>query len=121
MTNKKPAEKPLAQLLGLRIAELCKSRQWTQAQLAERLQVEPETVDSLECGASTPTLQTLESLATALQVRTSDLVSEHAATPDQQAMQISAWLAELEPADHALVTGVIQQLCERMRARGGHH
>ncbi|QMV71414.1 helix-turn-helix transcriptional regulator [Comamonas piscis] len=107
--------------VGNRIAELRQSRNWSQAELAFRLQVEPETIDHLECGTSTPSLQTLESLATALQVRISDLVIEHAAIPDQQAMQIRAWLAELDPADHAIVTGVIQQLCERMRARGGHH
>lgn len=107
--------------VGNRIAELRQSRNWSQADLAYRLQVEPEAIDRLECGKSTPSLQTLESLAAALQVHISDLVSERAATPDQQAMQISAWLAELEPADHALVTGVIQQLCERMRARSGHH
>lgn len=107
--------------VGNRIAALRQSRNWSQAELACRLQVEPETIDRLECGTSTPTLQTLESLATALQVRISDLVNEHAASPDQQAMQISTWLSELDPADHALVTGVIQQLCERIRARGGHH
>ncbi len=118
MTTKRES---ITQRIGNRLAALRQSRNWSQAELASRLQVEPETIDSLERGTSTPTLQTLESLATALQVRTSDLVSEHAASPDQQAMQISAWLAELDPADHALVTGVIQQLCERMRARGGHH
>jgi transcriptional regulator with XRE-family HTH domain len=85
------------------------------------MQVEPETVDSLECGTSMPSLQTLESLAAALQVRISDLVAERSPTLDLQAMQISAWLSELGPADHALVTEVLHQLCERMRARGGHH
>ena len=111
----------ITRLVGDRIAEFRRSRKWSQAELACRLQVEPETIDRLECGTATPTLHTLEILATALQVHIRDLVSEHAASPDQQAMQISAWLAELDPADHALVTGVIEQLCERMRARGGHH
>ena len=41
MIKKKRAEKPLEQLLGARIADLRKSRQWTQAQLAERIEVEP--------------------------------------------------------------------------------
>lgn len=103
-------EESITKRVGNRIAELRQSRNWSQAELACRLQLEPETIDRLECGTSTPSLQTLESLAAALQVRISDLVSEPAATLNQQAMQISAWLAELEPADNVLVTGVIQQL-----------
>ncbi|MCS4296078.1 transcriptional regulator with XRE-family HTH domain [Comamonas sp. BIGb0152] len=110
---------PITKRVGNRIAELRQSRKWSQAELANCLQVESETINRLESGTSTASLQTLESLAAALQVRISDLIVEPSVAPDHQAMQISAWLSELEPVDHALVTGVIQQLCERMRARGG--
>ncbi|QMV71413.1 helix-turn-helix transcriptional regulator [Comamonas piscis] len=119
MINKKPADKPLAQLLGQRIAELRKSRQWTQAQLAERLQVEPETISRFERGASVPSLHTLESLAAILRVSIGDLLAQSSTAPDDQAMRISAWLSELEPADRAFVTGIVQQLCERLRSPSG--
>ncbi|MEJ5152767.1 helix-turn-helix domain-containing protein [Comamonas sp. MYb396] len=119
MINKKLAEKPLAQLLGQRIAQLRKSRQWTQAQLAERLQVEPETISRFERGASVPSLHTLESLASVLRVGIADLLAHSSTAPDDQAMRISAWLSELEPADRAFVTGIMQQLCERLRSPGG--
>lgn len=119
MINKKLAEKPLAQLLGQRIAQLRKSRQWTQAQLAERLQVEPETISRFERGASVPSLHTLESLASVLRVGIADLLAHSSTAPDDQAMRISAWLSELEPTDRAFVTGIVQQLCERLRSPGG--
>ncbi len=116
MINKKLAEKPLAQLLGQRIAQLRKSRQWTQAQLAERLQVEPETISRFERGASVPSLHTLESLASVLRVGIGDLHAHSSTAPDAQAMRISAWLSEQEPTDRAFVTGIVQQLCERLRS-----
>lgn len=109
---------PITKRVGNRIAELRQARKWSQAELANCLQVESKTISHLESGTSTPSLQMLESLAAALQVRISDLIVEPSVGPDHQAMQISAWLSELEPVDNALVTGVIQQLCERMRARG---
>lgn len=118
MIKSKATDKPLAQLLGTRIAELRKSRQWTQAQLAERLQVEPETISRFERGTSTPSLHTLENLASALRVSIGDLLIESSTAPDDQAMRISAWLSELEPIDRAFVTNVTQQLCERLRSRG---
>lgn len=118
MKKKRVTTKPLSELLGNRIAELRQSHQWTQAQLAERLQVEPKTISHFEEGVSIPSLHTLQSLASALQVGMGDLFVEGTTSSDDQAMLISAWLSELEPVDHAFVTGVLQQLCERLRSRG---
>ena len=118
MINKKLAEQPLAQLLGQRIAELRKSRRWTQAQLAERLHVEPETISRFERGASAPSLHTLENVASVLRVSIGDLLAHSSTAPDDQAMRISAWLSELKPSDRAFVTGIVQQLCERLRSPG---
>lgn len=111
----------ITRLVGDRIAEFRRSRNWSHAELACRLQVAPETVHRLECGTSTPSLQMLENLAAALNVSISDLIVERPAALDDQAVQISAWLSALEAADQTLVTGVIQQLCERMRERRDKH
>lgn len=115
MIKKKVAGRPLAELLGARIAELRKSRQWTQAQLAERMEVEPETISRFERGATVPSLHTLEKLALILRASIGDLLVESSTAPDDQAMRISAWLSELKPADRALVTDVMQRLCDRLR------
>ncbi|QIL71362.1 helix-turn-helix transcriptional regulator [Diaphorobacter sp. HDW4B] len=115
MVKKKATSKPLAELLGVRIAELRKSRQWTQAQLAERIEVEPETISRFERGATVPSLHTLEKLAQVLRASIGELLVESSTAPDDQATRISAWLSDLTPNDRALVTDVVKRLCDRLR------
>lgn len=50
MVKKKLPGKPLAQRLGTQIATLRKTKEWTQADLAERIGVEPETISRFERG-----------------------------------------------------------------------
>ena len=54
MVKKKHPGKPLAQRLGTQISTLRKTKEWTQADLAERIGVEPETISRFERGATTP-------------------------------------------------------------------
>ncbi|MPM12854.1 hypothetical protein SDC9_59208 [bioreactor metagenome] len=114
MVKKKATSRPLAELLGTRIAELRKSRQWTQAQLAERVEVEPETISRFERGATVPSLHTLETLAQVLHASIGDLLVKSSSVPDDQAMRISAWLSELSPDDRTLVMDVVKRLCDRL-------
>ncbi len=46
--------------LGLRIRELRKSKNYTQEQLAELINVEPNTISNMECGRNYPNFATLE-------------------------------------------------------------
>ncbi|GAO22707.1 helix-turn-helix domain-containing protein [Alicycliphilus sp. B1] len=115
MIKKKRAEKPLEELLGARIADLRKSRQWTQAQLAERIEVEPETISRFERGATVPSLHTLEKLAQSLKVSIGDLLVPSSTVPDDQAIRISAWLSELKPADRAFVIDLLKRTCDHLR------
>ena len=113
--KKKRAEKPLEELLGARIGDLRKSRQWTQAQLAERIEVEPETISRFERGATVPSLHTLEKLAQSLKVSIGDLLVPSSTVPDDQATRISAWLSELKPADRAFVLDLLKRTCDHLR------
>lgn len=114
MVKKKVGE-PFAKLLGARLAELRRSRSWTQAQLAERLNVEPETISRFERGATVPSLHTLERLAQTLRVSVADLLVESSTVPDDQATRISAWLSELKAADRAFVLDLIKRTCDHLR------
>lgn len=115
MIKKKRVDKPLEVLLGARISDLRKSRQWTQAQLAERIEVEPETISRFERGATAPSLHTLEKLAQALKVSVGDLLVQSSTVPDDQAARISAWLSELKPTDRVFVLDLLKRTCDHLR------
>jgi transcriptional regulator with XRE-family HTH domain len=60
-------------LLGLRIKELRKLRGLSQEQLADIVDLDPKYVSFIECGRNAPSLETMESIATALGVEIKDL------------------------------------------------
>lgn len=61
-------------VIGSRIREIRKSRQWTQALLAERSGVEPSNISHIERAATKVSLPTLVSIANALDVSLDELV-----------------------------------------------
>jgi len=60
-------------LLGARIKELRKLRQITQEQLAEKVDLATRYISLIEVGRSSPSLETIENIARALQVEIRDL------------------------------------------------
>jgi transcriptional regulator with XRE-family HTH domain len=60
-------------LIGSQIARFRKEREFTQAELAEKVDVTVETVSRLERGVSIPSIKTLEAVSKALSVRLKDL------------------------------------------------
>ncbi|MFT4195947.1 helix-turn-helix domain-containing protein [Ottowia sp.] len=115
MVKKKHPGKPLAQRLGTQIAVLRKTKEWTQADLAERIGVEPETISRFERGATTPSLQTLEKISHCLRVRIGELLAETSAQPDDQASKIAAWLAELDEPHRTFVVDQVKRTCDHLR------
>jgi transcriptional regulator with XRE-family HTH domain len=59
--------------LGARIKELRKTRHLTQEQLAERVDLATRYISLIEVGRSSPSLETMDSIATALGVEIKDL------------------------------------------------
>jgi len=60
------------QLLGIRIKELRKSRNFSQQKLAEIVGIGPKHLSRIEVGKSFPSLETLEKLAIALDLELKD-------------------------------------------------
>lgn len=58
----------LEKAIGRHIARLRKERQLSQAQLAELIDVAPETISRLERGISIPSLKTFENISRALEI-----------------------------------------------------
>jgi transcriptional regulator with XRE-family HTH domain len=66
------------ELLGARIREIRKSRQLSQERLAEKVGVEPKQISRIEGGKSSPSMDTLESIARELHVEMKELLDfEH--------------------------------------------
>ena len=70
----KNSEKQLAREVGGIIAIRRKTKGWTQAQLAEQMGIEKETMSRLETGHISPTLARLEQIAKLLECEISDLL-----------------------------------------------
>lgn len=111
------ARRRLGKKLGQRITERRKALAWTQDQLAERLDVDTETISRFERGATVPSLVTLDRLAAILKVSIADLLSDASATPTDQAIRISAWLESLSAEDSDYVLEQIKGLCEHLRKK----
>ena len=107
----------LGKRLGLRIAERRKALNWTQDQLAERLNVDAETISRFERGATVPALVTLDRLAGILKISVADLLSDASASPTDQAIRISAWLECLRSEDSEFVLDQIKVLCDHLQRK----
>ncbi|MFT4179271.1 MAG: helix-turn-helix transcriptional regulator [Thermomonas sp.] len=101
--------------MGANIAERRKLRGWTQAALAERLDVDAETISRFERGATLPSLLTLERISACLRVRVGELLTESSAQPDAQATILSAWLADLDERDRDFVLELVKSACDHLR------
>lgn len=99
-------------LLGRRIKELRKAKGLSQESLAERMEVHPKYLGSVERGEQNPTLEFLTKLALALEAEPVDLFN-------YRWQQLSA--AELKRRLHALIDKAdlerLRELLALMKAR----
>lgn len=107
----------LGKRLGKNIAEYRKGIGWTQANVAEKLGLDTETISRFERGVSLPSLVTLEKLAHALNTTISDLLEEGPIKLHDQAGIVSAWLFRLKEQDQAFVLGLVKQTCEYLGSK----
>lgn len=98
----------LGKNLGLKRKQLG----WTQANVAEKLELDTETISRFERGVSLPSLLTLQKLAIVLNATMSELLAESSSQPIAQAETISIWLSKLKEKDRLFAMQLIRQLCE---------
>jgi transcriptional regulator with XRE-family HTH domain len=85
--------------LGARIKQLRQVRQETQERLAERIDINPKYLSSIERGEENPTLDLLIRLAKGLRVELYELLTfEAEGSPDQLRQKLTGLLADI-PAD----------------------
>jgi transcriptional regulator with XRE-family HTH domain len=107
----------IAERLSLNIARQRHTLGLTQAQLAERLGVDTETLSRFERGKNLPSLTTLERLSELLMTTVGDLLSESPAQADDDALALTSWLSQLDKEDRVFVRGVVRQCCDYLERK----
>jgi transcriptional regulator with XRE-family HTH domain len=79
--------KTTKELLGSRIKELRKLRKLSQEELSEKVEIDPKHLSRIEVGRGFPSLDTLEKLATALQVELRDFFEFAHGTDDPKELK----------------------------------
>lgn len=115
----KPAqnEDALAVRLSRNIAGRRRELDLTQAQLAERLGVDTETLSRFERGKHLPSLATLERLAAQLQTTVAVLLEEATPQANDDALAMTAWLMRLDEDDRAFVRDQLKRTCDYLEGR----
>jgi len=100
--------------LGRNLAARRKALGLTQAQVAERLEVETETLSRFERGKHVPSLLTLERLAAVLGATCGDLLQETPQLPASGALVMQTWLAGLQARDMEFVQQLVKSCCQHL-------
>lgn len=108
------APSSISQRLARNLFERRRALQLTQAQVAERLGVDVETLSRFERGKHLPSLATLERLASVLKATVADLLSEVPVASSDEAETLALWLADLAPDDRAFARAVLKQCCDHL-------
>jgi transcriptional regulator with XRE-family HTH domain len=99
--------------LGKLVAKLRKRKNLTQAQLAELIQVEPETISRLERGVAAPSIPRVVSLAEALGVSVSELLTASSPLSSDKVALLERELRSLSKSDQDFVLDVALKLAGR--------
>jgi transcriptional regulator with XRE-family HTH domain len=100
--------------LGSQISTIRKERGLTQAQLAELLAVEPETVSRFERGTAAPSLQRIVSIANALGVGVQQLLVQASPLTNDKVSVLKSQLSQISLADQELVIDLALTLAKRL-------
>jgi len=107
----------MAMRLGKKIADRRKQLEWTQAQVAERVGVDAETISRFERGINLPSLPTLESLAAALSQPIGVLLSEQSSEIANETAVFNAWISDIPSGDRAFVMTILRSCCDYIGSR----
>jgi len=110
-------ERGLVYEVGITIAARRKAKGLTQAQVAEIMGVEKETISRMENGVISPTLPRLQQLAEILECSPSDLFQSREASADEQALSISEMIQDLPVNERALVVSFVSEVVKVLKAR----
>lgn len=98
--------------IGARIRTLRQGLKLTQAEIAERVGIDPSFYGQIERGANTPSLRTLYAVAAVLRVEPSDLLPSSRGEDRHVHAALDAMLAELPPRKRKMILGVVSDIVD---------
>lgn len=101
----------LGAMLGRKITERRKHLGWTQAELAEKLGVDSETISRFERGSNLPSLLRLEKLARVMDAPLAELLAESSAHPLDQSRVLAELIGKLSEKDRLFVMSIVKLCC----------
>ena len=104
----------LGAMLGRKITERRKHLGWTQADLAEKLGVDSETISRFERGSNLPSLLRLEKLALVLGAPLAELLAESSAHPQDQSRVLAELIGKLSEKDRLFVMNIVKLCCSHL-------
>lgn len=108
--------KELGRQIGAAIRARRKAKGWTQAQLAEAISVEKETISRFETGSISPTLERLVHLAETLGCPVGELFRPPSDMIDSDAATIAALIHTLPEGRRALVVRLVENVVQVLAA-----
>lgn len=100
--------------LGQNIAAARKNKEWMQAELAEKVGMDPVSLSRIETGNSLPGIERVIEIAAALDVGTMQLLEGVSLNLSDQAQEVATCMARLSASDRNLVVSLVRQLTERL-------
>ncbi len=117
MVDKSGGTTKLAKRIGRNIATRRKQMSWTQGQLAERVDVDAETISRFERGAHLPSLPTLYRLAEVMQVELGDLASTPALAAPNETAIFNTLIHDLSANNRKFVLKLVRECCTHLRSK----
>ena len=106
------SEKTLRDRLGRELRKARVALQLTQADIAERVGTDPETISRFERGATLPSLVRLLELAEALEVTVASLLGGASPRATDELAELRQMVANLPPKDRKLVAAVVTAIVD---------
>ena len=111
-------ERKVADRVGAAIAARRKAKGLTQAQIAEAIGVEKETVSRMENGVISLTLQRLQQMSEVLDCSLSDLVRTNATDAHSHSQNINELIASLPVGERVMVVNFVAEIVKVLKAKG---
>ena len=117
MVDKSNETLELASALGRNIAMRRKQLSWTQSQLAERVNVDAETISRFERGVHLPSLPTLYKLAITMMVNIGDLVSTPALAEPNDSDVFNTLMRNLSEDNRKFILKIVRECTDHFQPR----
>ena len=100
----------LRSVIGKNIKKIRKSKKWTQAQLAEKIGIEPVSVARIETGLNFPKEENLSAIANVLGVEVSDLFVDWETDKKSTLKYIQNTLNTLNNRDLEIISNIVKTM-----------